>query len=198
MLVRQGGGLQQGEVVGVELLVLRHAAVGHGRVHARAHVQPSAVAARDDPRLLGAQVAVAQGHQAALLDLERARRITGGGVRLRVREHQRADQEPAAQVQLHALVAGPQPALRPPAALGEAQVQVQPVGGVDHGLVLHVPAVDVAQHPVEDAGQVGPRVVHAVVRELARGTAHPHVPVGQRQQRLTASLCGGVEALEHQ
>jgi len=64
--------------------------------------------------------------------------------------------------------------------------------------VLHVPAVDVAQHAVEHPGQVRAGVVHAVGGELARGAAHTHVAVGQRQQGLAAGLHGRVEALEDQ
>ena len=183
-------------MVGVEFLVLGHAAVGHGGIDTGSHVEAAGEVPGDQRGFLRTQVAVAQGHKSALHHVQAASRAVGAG--LVVAERQRTGQQAAPQIQGHVFLGRAHAALGPPFTLREAQVQVQPVGGVDHGLVLCVTAVEVALHSIEHTGQVGAGVVDVVRGEFTGGPADTHVPVGQGQEGLATGLVRGVEAFERE
>jgi hypothetical protein len=86
---------------------------------------------------------------------------------------------------------------QPRAALG-LKGQRQPVGHVDHALVLDDPSGDIVAQPVVASGEVRTRVMHAIGGRLRDGAAGRKVAVAERAQSLAQAFAvrfGAVEAI---
>ncbi len=81
-----------------------------------------------------------------------------------------------------------------PRAVADAECEAQPVGDVDHVLVLDAAPRDLGAQPIETAGDIRPGVVDVVRGGLRGGAPGREVAVAQGAQRLPQPLVLGVEA----
>lgn len=183
-VVPGGAGVHVREVVAVEVPVARHPGVGDAAVEGRLHLQVDRAALGGELGAQGGEVGVGHVYQPQLAYGQHAFPV----------EAEAGEPFQDARVQVHGLAVvehlcgvGCEPV-----TAGGPEAQRQPVGEVDHVLVLDLAPRDGGDEPVVAAGHVGARVVHVVRGALGQRAAGGEVAVAQGAQGLPQPLLGGV------
>ncbi len=177
-------GVHMGQVAAVEVPVARHTGVGDAAVQGRLHLQVHRAGVDRELRAQRGEVRVGHVHQAQLAHDQHA---------------PVADPEVGAALQYARVQMDGLPVVQhlrgvrcEPITAGEPEAQRQPVGEVDHVLVLDLASGDGGGEPVVAARHVGARVVHVVRGALGQRAAGGEVAVAERAQRLAQPLLGRV------
>lgn len=82
-----------------------------------------------------------------------------------------------------------------PVIVGHFEPQRQPIGDVDHVLILDGMRAQIRSHPVVDAGEIGSGIVHGVGVCFRSGTAGSPIAVAERAERFAQPLRRRVETV---
>ena len=168
------------EVAALELLVARHAGVGHAPVDRRHHLDPARpILGRQRPLDPG-MMNVGHAHEPSAAQ----RRLAAAAIP----ESQLSDHRRVANIELVAI--GEQVDIGEPDRLLalDPQLEDQPVGQVHQILVEHRQSPENRRLAVVNPVPVRARVVHAVGILPLRGPTSTHVAVARRGQRLPKPL----------
>ena len=178
-----------------QVLLRERAVVGHVVVHdASIDARPDAERSRpvlcNQRGLERSDMRLCHRHDASLFN--------AGVPAVIVLDVERADQHTPTYVELAAFTRHARRGEGREPRIADLEIEAEPIGQVDHALVLDLAPADETDQSVENSGDVRAGVMDAVVVDLGRGTTGPEVAVAERHEGLPMPLVRGVESLVHE